>query len=211
MAVDGPKAGDKPKCGGTKKQDNPDGTETCKRPAGWGTDHPGFGRCKLHGGSSPNGKKFAAKQSLAESIGTFGLPIEIDAREALTQEVWRTAGHVAWLGHIVKTIEENDLVWGMTKQVVGGKDHGKTFAAAPNMWLNLYREERKHLTLVTAAAIKAGIDERRVELEEQRASAISTAFFATLDALELTDEQTAKALDLFPRALEAIGREGNQS
>src|SRR3990172_7648888 len=25
----------------------------CTRPAGWGTDHPGVGRCKLHGGSSP--------------------------------------------------------------------------------------------------------------------------------------------------------------
>jgi hypothetical protein len=22
----------------------------CRRPAGWGTDHPGAGRCKLHGG-----------------------------------------------------------------------------------------------------------------------------------------------------------------
>lgn len=25
----------------------------CKRPAGWGTNHAGVGRCKLHGGSSP--------------------------------------------------------------------------------------------------------------------------------------------------------------
>lgn len=25
---------------------------TCKRPAGWGTDHPGEGRCKLHGGGA---------------------------------------------------------------------------------------------------------------------------------------------------------------
>jgi hypothetical protein len=24
----------------------------CSRPAGWGTDHPGGGRCKLHGGAS---------------------------------------------------------------------------------------------------------------------------------------------------------------
>src|SRR5690554_2861610 len=24
---------------------------TCRRPAGWGTDTPGFGRCKLHAGS----------------------------------------------------------------------------------------------------------------------------------------------------------------
>lgn len=28
----------------------------CKRPAGWGTSHPGTGRCKLHGGCS-TGKK----------------------------------------------------------------------------------------------------------------------------------------------------------
>jgi len=26
---------------------------TCHRPAGWGTDHPGVGRCKLHGGKTP--------------------------------------------------------------------------------------------------------------------------------------------------------------
>lgn len=26
--------------------------EPCRRPAGWGTDHPGRGRCKLHGGAS---------------------------------------------------------------------------------------------------------------------------------------------------------------
>ncbi|NLA83026.1 MAG: hypothetical protein GX854_00550 [Clostridiales bacterium] len=27
--------------------------EPCQRPAGWGTDHPGVGKCKLHGGASP--------------------------------------------------------------------------------------------------------------------------------------------------------------
>lgn len=34
-------------CGGTTKQ----GT-ACQRPAGWGTNHPGEGHCKLHGGAS---------------------------------------------------------------------------------------------------------------------------------------------------------------
>lgn len=34
------------------------GTE-CARPAGWGTSHPGFGNCKLHSGSTPNGEKHA--------------------------------------------------------------------------------------------------------------------------------------------------------
>jgi hypothetical protein len=37
-------------CNGKKS----DGSE-CKRPAGWGTDHAGTGRCKLHGGASVKG------------------------------------------------------------------------------------------------------------------------------------------------------------
>ena len=39
-------------CGAKKRQPSFPG-ETCKRPSGWGTPHPGFGRCKLHGGSTP--------------------------------------------------------------------------------------------------------------------------------------------------------------
>ena len=37
------------KCGAKKRQ----GKGKCTRPAGWGTDHAGQGRCKLHGGSTP--------------------------------------------------------------------------------------------------------------------------------------------------------------
>ncbi len=28
---------------------------TCKKPAGWGTDHNGRGKCKYHGGATPSG------------------------------------------------------------------------------------------------------------------------------------------------------------
>lgn len=35
-----------PTCNSRKRQ----GEGLCTRPAGWGTDHPGQGRCKLHGG-----------------------------------------------------------------------------------------------------------------------------------------------------------------
>lgn len=41
-------------CGATTRQ----GTD-CGHRAGWGTDHPGFGRCKLHGGATPTGRKHA--------------------------------------------------------------------------------------------------------------------------------------------------------
>ena len=35
------------KCGAKNRSGKP-----CKRPAGWGTDHAGEGRCKLHGGAT---------------------------------------------------------------------------------------------------------------------------------------------------------------
>lgn len=38
-----------PKCGARKKQ----GSGRCTQIAGWGTDHPRVGKCKLHGGATP--------------------------------------------------------------------------------------------------------------------------------------------------------------
>jgi hypothetical protein len=36
-------------CGARARSGKP-----CRRPAGWGTEHAGYGACKLHGGSTPN-------------------------------------------------------------------------------------------------------------------------------------------------------------
>ncbi len=33
----------------------------CRRPSGWGTSHPGWGSCKLHGGAAPGPTKHANK------------------------------------------------------------------------------------------------------------------------------------------------------
>lgn len=37
-------------CGATKRDGSGD---KCHQPAGWGTDHPGEGKCKYHGGATP--------------------------------------------------------------------------------------------------------------------------------------------------------------
>ena len=46
-------------CGATRTKH---GGVPCRRPAGWGTDHVGFGSCKLHGGAAPGPSKHAAKE-----------------------------------------------------------------------------------------------------------------------------------------------------
>lgn len=49
-------------CGARKRDGSGD---TCKRPAGWGTEHVGFGTCKLHGGSTPASSKHAERERQA--------------------------------------------------------------------------------------------------------------------------------------------------
>lgn len=48
-------------CGATNRHEEP-----CQLPAGWGTDHVGEGRCKLHGGNAgaPDNNQNAAKHGL---------------------------------------------------------------------------------------------------------------------------------------------------
>lgn len=66
------KEGRKPlsKCGAKNRAGTP-----CNRPAGWGTDHPGEGRCKLHGGvgQKPSARYVGAKvrPRLGELIAQF--------------------------------------------------------------------------------------------------------------------------------------------
>src|SRR5260221_537926 len=100
-------------CDAKKRQ----GEGTCHRPAGWGTEHPGTGRCKLHGGSTHDHKAAARTEIARRAVETYGLPREVTPDVALLEEVHRTAGHVAWLAEIVAAIEEDDLVWGKTEEV----------------------------------------------------------------------------------------------
>src|SRR5690554_4493567 len=55
-------------CGAKTRKGTP-----CLRPAGWGTDHPGEGKCKLHGGKStgPRDKTKLKENKNAEKHGFF--------------------------------------------------------------------------------------------------------------------------------------------
>ncbi|MEU8334817.1 hypothetical protein [Micromonospora tulbaghiae] len=196
----------KPKCGGKRRGEG--AGQLCTRPAGWGTDHAGTGRCKLHGGSTRSHVTAGQKALAEKAVATFGLPREIDPRDALLEEVYRTAGAVDWLHQQVQALQANEVVWGVTEEVT--KDAGEfpgvdtTRAAEVNIWVHLWQRERAHLVKVAKEAISAGIEERKVRLAEQQGAMLAGVIKAILGDLDLTPEQQAKVGTVVPRHLRAV-------
>lgn len=193
-----------PRCGARKKQ----GEGRCTQAAGWGTDHPGVGACKLHGGKMRNHRVAAQVQATEEAVRTYGLRLDISPTDALLDEVQWTAGHVAWLRARIQELETEALGWGVTKV----EDHGATEfpgvntteSAAPPVLLELYQRERKHLVDVCKAAIVAGIEERRVKLAEQQGALLAGVIQRILADLALSPEQQARVGEVVPRHLRLV-------
>lgn len=136
----------------------------------------------------------------ASATMRFGAPIEKDPGMALLEEVHRAAGHVAWLEEKVRGLEESELVWGtvMVAQEERSGGQGGDYAlvrtenrSTINTWWELYRKEREHLSKVALAALKAGIEERRVRIAERGVDALELALTAALTDLgiDASDER----------------------
>ena len=193
-------------CGGHQKQAR--GGGPCRSRAGAGTDHPGYGNCKFHGGGGRNGQRHAQRAHAEEAVRVYGLPVQTTPEQALLDEVHRTAGHVAWLRERIADLHPDALTWGLTKREQVGaaefKGTNSTEAAAVHVWLELYLRERRHLVDVCAKAITAGIAERQVRLAEAQGQLMAQALIAILDGLALTEEQREKVPELVDRHLHAV-------
>lgn len=183
--------------------------------------------CGKHGGRARQNRQAGARrvqtQAAQQAVATLGLAVDITPTEALLQEVQWTAGHVQWLRQQVSELEREALVWGTTRTeteagaaLVIGLSHGdvtdigsgpstKTIqAAAPSIWYQLYTAERAHLVTVCTAALKAGVEERRVRLAEQQGDLVAAAIRKILEALNLTPAQQELVGTVVPRELRLI-------
>lgn len=168
--------------------------------------------CRNHGGASPQARAAAEARiqvaEAAKAVKTFGLPREVDPRDALLEEVHRTAGAVAWLHEQVQALRTEDVVWGVTEEVT--KDAGEfpgvdtTRAAKVNVWVELWRLERAHLVKVCKEAIGAGLEERRVKLAEQQGAMLAGVIKAILGDLDLSPDQQVKAARVVPMRLRSV-------
>lgn len=159
-------------CGAKKRSGG-----ACAKPAGWGTDHVGAGRCRFHAGNSPSGRKAAQRELAQRAVAAYGLPREVEPHQALVEELHRTAGHVAWLGEVVAGLDREQL-----HGPVGGGMGGYP-GEERSIWLRLYQDERKHLADVAKTCIMVGVEERRVQLAEQEGQLVANAIRGILTEL----------------------------
>lgn len=177
--------------------------------------------CRVHGGSLKRVKAAAARRVQEQKLRkaaerTLGGPVDVSPTEALLDEIRWTAGHVKWLRERVQDLEEAQLTWGTTRTEQSADDSKTIQTASPSVVYDLYARERTHLVNVTAAALKAGVEERRVRLAEQQGDLITQVIRTALDGIHrrLTTAGMSGALDAawrdaitteVPQALRAIG------
>lgn len=174
--------------------------KACHRPAGWGTNHLGTGGCKFHAGNAPSSVAAAQAEVARKAVQTLGVPVDVGPADALLQEVQRTAGHVAWLAHVIAGLERDELVWGLAEEVIEpditSKDGDTIIAQVTgkmkadfSVWYKMYAQERRHLANVCKLALDAGVNERIVSMYEQVGDTFVTMIENVLNAIGLTDEQ----------------------
>src|ERR1700730_7425307 len=119
-------------CGATRRS----GKSKRRHFAGFRTTHPGFGKCWMHGGATPNHDKAAIKAELQGRMvqATFGNPEQnehVSARQALEQELAASIAHVGWLRAEVKAMAKDEI----------------SSTPAGRVLLSLYAEERDRKAL----------------------------------------------------------------
>lgn len=184
--------------------------------------------CASHGGGAPH-VRAAAKRRLEEegaraACVKLGIPIEVDPGEALMGEVWEAAGNVAFYRALVQDLPthpgpdeyhppegEGSGWWERGEPGVYGRTYHvsgiPTGEAKPNVLVQLYNQERQHLAVVVALALKNGIEQRRIDLEQERASVMADVFRHVFEDpdLDLPKEKRRIAMSTAAKHLRLAG------
>lgn len=186
----------------------------CGQTAGWGTDHYGYGECKLHGGAMRNNRIAAAKEEAMDvARSVMGPALDIEPMEALLLCVRIAAGEVAYSTYKIEQLSDEEAL--VLPETVTERDatgeHAESYvektvtnAASLNVWIIARGQATDRLARYSKMALDAGIAERQVRVAEQAGDELALAIRAILDGLGLSVEQEKRAPDLVRRALQQL-------
>jgi hypothetical protein len=170
----------------------------CQRPAGAGTQHSGYGTCKLHGGMTRAATVSAVKEEAHAAAIVMGMPIDIDPLEGLLQCIRITAGEVVYCSTRILALSEDEAMV-QSKEVIrrrgamGGTETRTSSDRTLNAWVMARQNAVDHLARYCKMAIDCGIAERQVRVAESMGEAIGGFINAVLSDLNLNAAQRANA------------------
>lgn len=167
--------------------------------------------CVTHGGAAPRVREAAARrvaeEKAAAKMRLFAAPVDIDPAQALLELVQWTAGEVRYWRAEVHRISEDDpdnLTWGKTREKSGGDDFGTTEEAGPPVAYRMLESAQDRLAKYAAAALRAGVEERRVRLAEDQGAAVAGVIRKILERLDLLEWQAEMVSTIVPEELRAL-------
>jgi hypothetical protein len=182
-----------PFCGAARRN----GAGDCKRDAGAGTSHKGFGNCSWHGGSSPSGSRSAdGKRLEAEAqklLYRHDAPPAANPLEALQALAGRALAMEGALGELVNRL---------TSIRYEGKGEGGAEQLRAEVAVLERAMDRAGKLLVDIARLN--IDERLVKIEEGKARIIVEAIEIALAAAGVRGQAATEAKRAAARHLRSV-------
>lgn len=169
------------------------GGTPCQRPAGAGTGHVGTGRCKLHGGASPQAELSGAVQLARRDATVLGAPLDVEPHVAILECIRIAAGEVRYASEQIANLSEDDAVGAIVTTVEreggenGGGSETRHGPPALHIWAVVRHQAMDRLVDYSKVAINAGIEERRVRLAEQQGALLAQAIRGILAELGVGD------------------------
>lgn len=195
------KRGTYPRCDAKTR----DGNRRCLQAAGWGTSHPGTGRCKMHGGSTPTqeigaGREAARTNSVA-ALAKLGVYTERDPQQELLRQVGLSGAYVDALAYQYELAHADWLAApdgsGLEPEAAQtAQSNRRMLLAKADMLSELWGRERIRAAKISKMAVDAGVAKRHVEIAERQGTTIFMAVQTVLVQLGLPDVvmQQAKLL-----------------
>lgn len=152
----------------------------------------GLSVCKFHGGGTIGARRKSYEAKLTLSMRKMVTPIGVDDWESnplngFDMEYRRTIARIRYFDDVLSTMSEKSLTWGKTKREdkeateFGGTD--TTYEAKVNVVYAMQFAERQHLVKLSKIWIAAGLDNRRLQIEEQKVLAFDNAITTILTSL----------------------------
>lgn len=189
-------------CGAKKKKGG-----TCGQRAGAATNHPGVGKCWLHGGASPQAELSGQLVIARREATVMGVPLPIEPSEAILQCIAIAAGEVRYAAEQVDKLTLDDAVGRVVKTTERPLSLGKEGedpehmvietrheAPALHIWIVTKHAAMDRLVQYSVAALKAGVEERRVRVAENIGQALADAIKGVLADLGVGEDPRAPAV-----------------